>query len=220
MLFCVCSHTLSEIAFLLFERKILVGLDIRCKKRSPFGKCVFNLGVESTVLRVTPGTEASQAMAGSFCAQNRNKKNAEIQKDRPHTGKHSPQPKATGRLSIPVVQQSLERERGKHVHFQQRGSAHTTTCQRCRPRRWGHVQCRHWGESTVTIRLAGCGLVATSPGDRVREQRPQQIPWREKGKALLWESSVQDLLKLHRCSPSLGSAHPRRFPHGNSCTTF
>ena len=119
MLFCVCSHTLSEIAFLLFERKILVGLEIRCKKRSPFGKCVFNLGVESTVLRVTPGTEASQAMAGSFCAQNKNKKNAEIQKDRPHTGKHSPQPKATGRLSIPVVQQSLERERGKHVYFQQ-----------------------------------------------------------------------------------------------------
>ena len=64
---------------MLFERKILVGLEIRCKKRSPFGKCVFNLGVESTVLRVTPGTEASQAMAGSFCAP---KKTRKMQKSR------------------------------------------------------------------------------------------------------------------------------------------
>nr|KAF6314918.1 hypothetical protein mMyoMyo1_008693 [Myotis myotis] len=42
------------------------------------------------------------------------------------------------------------------------------------------------------------GLVGTSPGDKVRHQRPQQMPWGGRGKPLLWENSVQDLAKPHR----------------------
>ena len=61
------------------------------------------------MLSVTTGPEASQAMAGSSCAQNKKEKNAEICKGKPQAGKHSSQPKARERFNISVVQQTLGR---------------------------------------------------------------------------------------------------------------
>ena len=74
MLFCVFSHI-----FLLFK-KTPDQLELRCKKRSPLNKDVHNLRVETTVLSVTAGPEASQVSSGSSCAQNKNEKDAVIGK--------------------------------------------------------------------------------------------------------------------------------------------
>ena len=63
------------------------------------------------------------------------------------------------------------------------------------------------------------GLVASSPGDKVRK-RPRSAPGEKGEMTRLWENSVQDLPEFHRCTSSPGSARPRRLPHRNTCTIF
>ena len=98
----------------------------------PSGLCVHNVEVETSLLIMSTVLEASHAMAGSFCAQDKNKKNAEFWKQKPQAGKHSLHPKAREMLkSLPCSKFSKVcvfcRDKGQVCALPARGSAHTTT---------------------------------------------------------------------------------------------
>ena len=125
---------------------------------------------------------------------------------------------------MPVLQKALKSlcflklTEGKHVPFPQE-AVHTAVHVRDADLPDGDTCTVNTGDRALSPSdWQASGLVATSPGHRVRKQSPQQIPWREREKPLLWESSVQDPSEFHRRTPPPGSAHPRRLLHKNSCT--
>ena len=102
----------------------------------PSGLCVHNVEVETSLLIMSTVLEASHAMAGSFCAQDKNKKNAEFWKHKLQAGKHSSHSRPDKSLTPLLCSKLLkvcvfQKDKGQVCALPARGSALTTTCQRC-----------------------------------------------------------------------------------------
>lgn len=131
----------------------------------------------------------------------KNKKNAEIWKDKTQAAKHSPQPKAGERCNLPVVQKSLESWCFLKGH---RANICTSNKRQC--------TCYYMSEMPDLPN----GITYTiNPGERALSLPDWQVWWQpalgtkwgsrspskspgEKGeRPLFWENSVQDPSKFH-----------------------
>lgn len=128
-------------------------------KYSLLNKYVQNLRVNNIVLCVISRPEDRQEMAGSSCGQNKIKKNVESWKNKLQTQKHSSQPKARERLTIPVMQKTSKvnaiiMTESEHMQFQQK-TTHMTSMSEM-PGSHGHrCTCEYCGENIVTSKPTG-----------------------------------------------------------------
>lgn len=67
----------------------------------------------------------------------------------------------------------------EHMHFQWEA---VYTPLHVQPPQWRHTHCKHWGHSTVTIRVAGFGSGSNQLWGQSEEAESPSEPWREGGK--------------------------------------
>ena len=132
-----------------------------------------HLGVEIPVLSVTPVPEASQDNGLLFLCPKQKQVQCRSWKDKPQAGEHPSQPKARERCNM-LVGRKLSRvsvsDKRRCTHLRMSDMPNLPD---------GDTRTVNNGHRALLLSESqASGLVATSPGHRVRRQRPQQIHWR------------------------------------------